>query len=538
MQVTDLAHLRREYTCLSYVWGDEPADHSIKINGITVGIRTNLLDFLRVAVSRYASQWLWIDALCIDQNCPLERNHQVRQMAQIYSRAARVLAWLGRGSGRAMDQAPYWNRMWIKQELMLNRNVLLLYGLESISLQNFITNLVHGNSRLRDANPRPQNKPADNPMQNTRRFEEAVVHVPGMSPAEGTCLLVQDFQRSKSYPLTKLVFWFMDAGCKDPRDKVYALVALASDALEDFVDYQRSVVGVYCKTLTMWHDKTAALWDIVSFAVDLADNMCLKSTALYTQPRYTTCIHEVKLITVGAIDACKQPLRFHVHTTWSKLREQLSQSSNLTNSLTSYFDDRSESQSIGTRNGTQFLVFIDARDEIINRSDDDHADRTIFIARQTQGSLKHICFGFKPIWYSHDSNNLEYSRFQRRAERFSYPTKGNYTFVRLLPTMWLEYWPWWVLSEPNGKANCQRSVVLLGFSHTDLNMVHRIMIQMTVWMRKVILHFMEFRNQCDVLVRVNNTMHLTAPSNAADLLTFTTSTITHNHRIGGRRQQR
>jgi hypothetical protein len=38
---------------------------------------------------------LWVDAVCINQNDFQERNHQVMQMGQIYSKAERVVVWLG-----------------------------------------------------------------------------------------------------------------------------------------------------------------------------------------------------------------------------------------------------------------------------------------------------------------------------------------------------------------------------------------------------------------------------------------------------------
>jgi hypothetical protein len=37
----------------------------------------------------------WIDAICIDQDSVLERNHQVQMMRQIYSNAVSVSVWLG-----------------------------------------------------------------------------------------------------------------------------------------------------------------------------------------------------------------------------------------------------------------------------------------------------------------------------------------------------------------------------------------------------------------------------------------------------------
>jgi hypothetical protein len=39
---------------------------------------------------------LWIDALCINQDDMMERNHQVARMGDIYRNATRVIVWLGR----------------------------------------------------------------------------------------------------------------------------------------------------------------------------------------------------------------------------------------------------------------------------------------------------------------------------------------------------------------------------------------------------------------------------------------------------------
>jgi hypothetical protein len=83
------------YTCLSYVWGEEPASHSILIGNKTKAILPNLYNFLEQAKTLHHSKWLWIDTLCIDQSNTDERNHQVQQMGSIYERAEEVISWLG-----------------------------------------------------------------------------------------------------------------------------------------------------------------------------------------------------------------------------------------------------------------------------------------------------------------------------------------------------------------------------------------------------------------------------------------------------------
>jgi hypothetical protein len=86
------------YSCLSYTWGEPEPKQLLLINGRKFHVRKNLFDFLETirGHSRSRRTKYWIDALCIDQSNKAERNHQVGQMGMIYSKATRVVAWLGR----------------------------------------------------------------------------------------------------------------------------------------------------------------------------------------------------------------------------------------------------------------------------------------------------------------------------------------------------------------------------------------------------------------------------------------------------------
>ncbi|KAL6702460.1 hypothetical protein ACN47E_001830 [Coniothyrium glycines] len=89
------------YSCLSYTWGDPDADFGILMNNKPCRVRGNLCDFLNSAQNLLNDTFLWIDALCIDQDNVLERNHQVQQMGSIYSGADTVVIWLGRSASIA-----------------------------------------------------------------------------------------------------------------------------------------------------------------------------------------------------------------------------------------------------------------------------------------------------------------------------------------------------------------------------------------------------------------------------------------------------
>lgn len=72
---------------------------------------------------------IWIDSICINQECVRERGEQVRCMGSIYARAKEVLVWLGKqsvvpdafekrvnGENEVVDEwdairhNPYWSR--------------------------------------------------------------------------------------------------------------------------------------------------------------------------------------------------------------------------------------------------------------------------------------------------------------------------------------------------------------------------------------------------------------------------------------------
>lgn len=151
------------YTALSYACGARPANFNIKLNGMDWYIRQNLSRFLRQHVQIYpaSQEWMWIDAICINQENLPERTHQVKLMAAIYSKAFRVLVWLGpafddsnivmRGPLQDCDMEEtitavpwlfafeslcarkYWQRLWVVQELRLAKEKNVMCGSTMIS---------------------------------------------------------------------------------------------------------------------------------------------------------------------------------------------------------------------------------------------------------------------------------------------------------------------------------------------------------------------------------------------------------------------
>jgi hypothetical protein len=94
-----------EYRALSYAWQDPylfPGTTSNTTEKLIVNtnwvldIHANLSSFLRhLRGSEYIDGFLWIDAICINQQDVQERNLQVLRMCNIYNLSQYVIAWLG-----------------------------------------------------------------------------------------------------------------------------------------------------------------------------------------------------------------------------------------------------------------------------------------------------------------------------------------------------------------------------------------------------------------------------------------------------------
>ncbi|KUJ21200.1 uncharacterized protein LY89DRAFT_577413, partial [Mollisia scopiformis] len=88
------------YCALSYTWGQATdVNFPIFVNGKTFSVSKNLFRALEIIVSpsfRHDDKaqpctLLWIDAICINQQDPLERSKQVSIMDFVYTRASYVL---------------------------------------------------------------------------------------------------------------------------------------------------------------------------------------------------------------------------------------------------------------------------------------------------------------------------------------------------------------------------------------------------------------------------------------------------------------
>ena len=239
------------YEALSYTWGDLSKSRSVlcgEASG-TLSITQNCDAALRRLRWKNKKRTLWIDAICINQENVPERNHQVQLMTAIYRQAERVLAYLGEafddsdvgmdfvsehaaflttspsapsvglGPGitsspqqRAIDrilERPYFERVWILQEIECATEVEIIIGGKSVDWRAFSRAVFYVDV-------------------NKKLHLGSSYH--GSIP---TVVFYHDISRVEK-PGTLLQFLNDTRHCKssDPRDKVYALLAMTPEAKE------------------------------------------------------------------------------------------------------------------------------------------------------------------------------------------------------------------------------------------------------------------------------------------------------------------
>jgi hypothetical protein len=107
-------HNPAAYDALSYEWGAPEPKFSIDVGNGSIQVTKNCYEALLRLRHRARKRTLWIDAICINQRDEKDKSHQVAMMADIYSKADRVIVWLGERtpeSDYALDWCQYVSRM-------------------------------------------------------------------------------------------------------------------------------------------------------------------------------------------------------------------------------------------------------------------------------------------------------------------------------------------------------------------------------------------------------------------------------------------
>jgi hypothetical protein len=222
----------------------------------------------------------WIDQLCINQTDTDERNKQVRLMARIYSEACTVLIWLGtyhdaevvegtiacleatnaavakgkpskywsrptRPQFKVMEDIArntYWTRVWIVQEIMLARKVLVQLDNVLFEFGELLPLFLRGPGNV-----------ALNQTFEYALFKNLHIEQTSLGQLLWTKSTLQDTREGKGHVTVHLLLTLLETQrCSDRRDKVYGLLGLVqagSDREAIRADYTLSEEGVYKQVL-------------------------------------------------------------------------------------------------------------------------------------------------------------------------------------------------------------------------------------------------------------------------------------------------
>ena len=266
------------YTALSYVWGDSAFVMPMVCNGAPFRTTVNLDTALRHLRHTGKSIMLWVDQICINQKDLQEKTQQVLLMSKIYERAWNTVVWLGpegdnsynatetllavkdalkyHTEERAPDiedfsrlslpepgsnawshlkeflDRPWFRRVWVMQEVVLQRNVEILCGRACLrwdDLETFAYCMVKYD------------------MEQFLGYDESVE----VESSESGCVRIRMIRDMKFYhdsfdqnsSLFAVLREGRGAGATDPKDKVFGVMGMSDQTVHP--DYQRSLADVY-----------------------------------------------------------------------------------------------------------------------------------------------------------------------------------------------------------------------------------------------------------------------------------------------------
>ncbi|KAF1967310.1 hypothetical protein BU23DRAFT_573334 [Bimuria novae-zelandiae CBS 107.79] len=283
------------FNAISYAWGLPKFQNAIQVGESQIPIPDSLFSFLSMKLNE--ESWWWADSVCINQADDLEKAHQVPLMKDIFQSAGNTYVWLGEksddsdealaflnymgkefwreceqcpsvrypswiqalasrdGEHRAkwdaverLFQRPWWRRVWTVQEYIVSGSIEIWCGNNTIS----------------------------GPI-----FNKALSAIWACHRATGTFRYEAQWNRNRilekyniywpNPSLTALLAYLGDHFSTDPRDRIYSLVGLVSDAdILGSPNYDASVASLYTNFVKSFVDKHRSL-DVICFATRFTD---------------------------------------------------------------------------------------------------------------------------------------------------------------------------------------------------------------------------------------------------------------------------
>jgi hypothetical protein len=272
------------YEAVSYTWDSNPREYlPVAINGMQLSVPRNVHDIMTRLGGRFSPRFIWIDAICINQEDTGEKVHQIKLMRHVYRRASRVLVCLekSRKSGYALElltllahmrlrfgaakAAKYimsmWNgrqssvgveanicgllelldhrwfeRSWVIQEVVFASEITLYLGDYPFDWEYFLIAV----DFLTDPTV-PQISAllqSSTSYWKARNFPYSLSHSIAMTQTRNV------YQEGRREPLHIILRRFMAFKATKPHDKIFALLGFIDGDLDHIINYKKSISEV------------------------------------------------------------------------------------------------------------------------------------------------------------------------------------------------------------------------------------------------------------------------------------------------------
>ena len=308
----NLSDSKGSYEALSYYWGASVSPNVVDCGDSFLEITSNLESALLNLRLDSENRFLWVDAICINQNDLNERSQQVILMRNIYQSCKQCLVYLGDESedsslasrylgdffirwvlDTAIQEAEtgekvplavslysmassseklfnkfneeqvqkaivnltcreWFRRVWVIQEFVVSPNVAMYCGKDRIEWASFIPIFAYAFPK---AGINWEQVLEENQREDFFRYVHIYFQRKNLTIRSGVALMLQmqdmrnNFDPSSSF--VKLLSRTRSARATKPVDKIFALMSLCDEKMRLKPDYFSSKAAIYTQTATM-----------------------------------------------------------------------------------------------------------------------------------------------------------------------------------------------------------------------------------------------------------------------------------------------
>lgn len=276
------------FDALSYVWNQYSGSSQILCDQAVLVISRSLEIALSSLRYEKSQRHLWVDQICINQDDEPEKEQQIPLMAQIYSKASKVLVWLGEANGetdiaidsiedvvRRLEQMdatgepvlpedrgfqdtqlrainhllhrPWFTRVWTLLEAAVAKECFVLCGIKSFDMDHLLTLNQRSQTDARGhwkdtVSSIASQSDAIGPQE---RYITAHIH----TIAKLRDLWIKGRHEGREEPLYRLLNGIRTCGSTKRRDRVYALYEFLPDMVTKAIDERPKYSGYTVESL-------------------------------------------------------------------------------------------------------------------------------------------------------------------------------------------------------------------------------------------------------------------------------------------------